>query len=242
LKVRKPADLGLVQKPKTAVEAVYRELRHNIIEGTYPQGSRLDTIKLRNIFQVSGSTLREALTRLASDHLVVMEEQKGFSVAPMSLEDLEDLTRARIMLECAVLRDSILQGDEHWEAQLAGAYHLLTRAEERLLKTPEDAFDEWELRNRQFHEALSAGAESRWLHNLRLTLFQHSERYRRLSNRVASSRENVHAEHRAIFEATMARDSERAERALKEHIEHSLNVLREQVDFKQSVNAAETLG
>lgn len=229
---------------RTAVEATYRKLYRHIIDGVYRPGTKLRVEHLKSAYQVSGSTIREALTRLISDQLVLVEGQKGFRVSPMSMEDLEDLTYARIILECAALKDSISQADEEWEAHLVAAFHRLSRSEERLRNNP-DIFDEWEQRNREFHEALVASTHSEWLKRLRLILFQQSERYRRLSSRDASSRVDVHDEHKAIFEAAIARDANRAEELLRSHIQRAVKVLRENTSFKSlavSDAAAQTPG
>ena len=79
----------------------------------------------------------------------------------MSLGDLEDLTRTRTLLECAAVRDSIQLGDDEWEARVVSAYHKLSRAEERLAQDPVGLFDEWEERNRDFHQALTSACPSR---------------------------------------------------------------------------------
>ncbi len=212
---------------KTAVEGAYNLLRRHIINGRYPQGSRLKLEYLKSAYGVSGSTVREALTRLIGDRLVISEGQKGFSVAPMSLADLDDLTIARTTLECAAIRDSIAHGDDEWEARLIAAFHRLTRAEERLLVDPSGAFDDWEQRNKAFHEALLAASSSKWLERLRDILFHNSERYRRLSATQGPPPASVHAEHFEIFEAALARDADRAVKALEEHLQRARKVIHD---------------
>ncbi|WP_336966469.1 GntR family transcriptional regulator [Sphingobium aquiterrae] len=210
---------------KTAVEAAYSMLRRHLINGRYPQGSRLKLDYLKSAYGVSGSTVREALTRLIGDHLVIFEGQKGFSVAPMSLADLDDLTIARTTLDCAAIRESIALGDDEWEARLIAAFHRLTRAEERLVVDPSGAFDDWEQRNKAFHEALLAASTSKWLERLRDILFHNTERYRRLSATQGPPPTSVHAEHSEIFEAALARDADRAVKALEEHLQRARKVI-----------------
>jgi DNA-binding GntR family transcriptional regulator len=219
----------------TAIEVIYRELRHRIISGAYLPEQRLKIEHLRAGFKVSGSTVREALTRLTSDRLVVAEEQKGFRVSPMSLADLDDLTQARILLECAALRDSIRNANQEWELNLVRAYRRLTRAETRLLHDT-ISFDAWEESNRGFHEAITANSRSTWLKRLRQMLFQQSERYRRLASTDARSRAEVHAEHAAIFEAALAHDAERAAGMLQDHVWRAANVIRENATLREALS------
>jgi len=214
------------RKASTAIESTYATLRDSIIRGAFPQGSKLHLETLKSSLGVSGSTLREALTRLIGDQLVIAEGQKGFSVAPMSLRDLDDLTSARITLETTALIESMKLGGGDWEDNLFTSFRRLTRAQERLEADPANAFDEWELRNMEFHHALVAASPSKWLANFRDILFHNSERYRRLSGTQGPIPVAVHEEHKAIFEAAMSRDVEQAVSALAHHIRRSASVIR----------------
>lgn len=214
------------RKPSTAIESTYSTLRDSIIRGTYQQGSKLHLETLKSSLGVSGSTLREALTRLLGDQLVIAQGQKGFTVAPMSLGDLDDLTDARITLETTALVESIKQGGADWEDNLFTSFRRLTRAQEQLEGDPANVFDEWELRNKEFHHALLAESRSKCLANFRDILFHNSERYRRLSGTKGPIPIDVHEEHKAIFEAAMARNVEQAVSALANHIRRSASVIR----------------
>ena len=210
---------------RSLVEAAYETIRHEILNGALAPGTKLRFEMLQKRYSFGASTLREALTRLVGEALVTSEEQKGFRVAPVSLEDLADLTRTRVFIEKEALRESIEAGDDAWEGRLVAAYHRLSKTEAKLRAEPELQRDEFEIRNREFHEALISACPSRWLHHLYAILFQQSERYRRISlvNRVVSR--DVHAAHQAVFEAALARDVNLACRVAGEHIERTLTVM-----------------
>lgn len=203
-------------EPKTLVESAYRGLRRDIIEGHLAPGEKLRVEHLKDDYGVGAGTLREALSLLISDALVVSQGQRGFRVAPVSLEDLEDITNTRVMLECEALRQSIAIGDDAWEGELLAAFHRLSKAEEKL----SDAADreEWEARNRIFHEVLISACPSRWIKHFLAILYHQAERYRRLSLYLQPIPRDVHAEHEALFTATMARDADKASAAMAEHI------------------------
>ncbi len=203
--------------PKTLVESAYRALRRDIIEGQLPPGDKLRVEHLKDNYGVGAGTLREALSLLISDALVVSQGQRGFRVAPVSLEDFEDITRTRVMLECEALRQSLAMGDDAWEGELLAAFHRLTRAEEKRIGS-EDR-EEWEERNRIFHEVLISACPSRWLKHFLSILYQQAERYRRLSLLLKPIPRDIHAEHEALMEAAMKRDADRATAILAEHIE-----------------------
>lgn len=214
--------------PRSLIETAYRQLRRDIVEGRYGAGEKLRVEHLKASYNVSAGTLREALALLVSDSLVVSQSQRGFRVAPMSLADIEDLTRTRTLLECAAVRDAIGHGDDEWEARVVSAYHKLSRAEERLATDAAGVFDEWERRNGEFHEALVSACPSPWLRRFRALLYQQSLRYRRLSAIKGPVPATVHDEHREIFDAVMARDVDRADAVLAKHIQFTITVIRGQ--------------
>jgi GntR family carbon starvation induced transcriptional regulator len=144
----------------------------------------------------------------------------------MSLSDLEDLTRTRVILECTSLKEGMKAGDDAWEARLVASFHRLSLAEERLAADPLGAFDEWEARNREFHAAIVSACRSRCLNELRTLLYRQTERYRRLSAIKGPPPIGVHEKHRQIYEAVLTRDAKRATQALELHIHRALVVAR----------------
>jgi GntR family transcriptional regulator, carbon starvation induced regulator len=217
---------------KTLVEGAYATLRREILEGAFEPGAKLRTEELRARYNISGSTMREALTRLLGEALVTTEGQRGFRVAPASIEDFHDLTEVRKLIETEALRQSIALGDEAWEGQIVSSFYRLSKVEERLAADPINAIGEFEERNREFHNALIAACPSRWLHHLIGILFQQSERYRRMALAKRTIPRDVHAEHRAIFDAVLKRDVDLACRLTADHIERTLTVLRVALEAK----------
>ena len=213
------------REARTLVDSVHRRLREDILSGALPPGSKLRVEVLKDRYAVGTSTLREALSLLVSDTLVTSEGQRGFRVAPTSVEDLRDITRMRKMLEAEAVRQAIELGDDQWEAGVVAAYHRLSRIEERLRQDPDGLGGEWEARNREFHEALIAACPSHWLRHFRGILYSQSERYRRLALTTRSESRDVHAEHEAIYRAVLNRDADTAAALLGEHIDRTLAVL-----------------
>ncbi|MGB0797542.1 MAG: GntR family transcriptional regulator, partial [Paracoccaceae bacterium] len=74
--------------PKTAASTVglstYEKIKHDIIFGILEPGSKLKLDPLKARYSTSISTLRETLSRLASEGFVDAEEQRGFFVTPVS--------------------------------------------------------------------------------------------------------------------------------------------------------------
>jgi DNA-binding GntR family transcriptional regulator len=216
---------------RTLIERAYGQLRDDIIEGRLAPGEKLRVEHLKAHYQVGAGTLREAITRLVSDALVVAEGQRGFRVAPIALEDLEDLTRLRLHIEIDALRLSIRHGDAAWRARLQQAYDELSAFEQPV--RPEQRV-RWEQHNARFHEALTAANASPWTVKVLRLLTRHGERYRRYAIGLTDSGRDVHAEHREIFELAMAGMEARAALALEAHIRATPDLLlRAQREGKQ---------
>ena len=205
-------------RAKTLVESSYNRLRSDIIAGKLAPGVKLRIEELRADYCIGGSPLREALNRLAGEGFVTVEEQRGFRVAPVSPDDLKDLSRMRVMLECEALRESISNGDDQWEAELVAAHHRLQKAEQSYGKD----LEEWELRNDEFHEALVAACTSPWLLRLRHLLYEQHKRYRFIAILSQQEGRDVHQEHQDILQATLARDVTAACKATELHISYTM--------------------
>ncbi|HKR86908.1 MAG TPA: FCD domain-containing protein [Phenylobacterium sp.] len=210
---------------RTLATDVLHRLRDDIISCALKPGERLRFEALREIYGVSFSTLREALAQLASERLVVAEGQRGFIVAPISREDLLDLTDARVLVERECLRRAMEHGDSAWEAQILSAFHRLDRVEARMPASG-SASSEWDARHFDFHESLVASAGSLTLSEIRKSLFERARRYRRLSAAVRQNPRAKRDEHRTLMEAVLSRDVAYAQDLLERHIrETSANVL-----------------
>src|SRR3546814_20947830 len=114
------------------------------------------------------SPLREALARLVGDQLVNSLEQRGSWVAPLSLEELDDISRVRNLLETEALRLSIENGDDAWEQQVRNAFTALSEVEAELQVSGKPAsqelVDQWETHNHAFQPAMiAASSEGRRL-------------------------------------------------------------------------------
>jgi GntR family carbon starvation induced transcriptional regulator len=215
----------------TVAEAAYARLRKDIVWGKLAPGTPLKSDELRLAYGIGISPLREALSRLVSERLVTSIAQRGFRVAPLTAEDVIDVTETRLVIEKHALARSIQVGDLAWEREIVSAYHVLSRGP--LPLGPEQEMEPWIHYHRQFHLALIGASGSRWQIDIASLLFDQAERYRAVRASRVPGRElkrNVASEHEEIYEATLARDTERALAALEHHYrttaEHVLAALQ----------------
>ena len=94
-----PEATGRTELKVSVADDAHRKLRTKILRGEIHPGHKLKFENLQQEMSVSASSLREALTRLVSDGFVTSEPRRGFSVAPVSIEELKDISRLRSILE-----------------------------------------------------------------------------------------------------------------------------------------------
>ncbi len=199
-----------IAEGETLVEAAYRRLRHDIIAGIRRPGERLRIERLKGIYGIGPTPLREALQKLGQDGLVVTEGNRGFTVAPLDPEEFEDLNLARTAIEKEALRLSIAKGDDAWEARVVAASYIMAKEDEALSAASGGVPDSWERANGRFHSALVSACGSRWLLRVRVGLHDLCERYRRASVYQRLGSRDLGSEHAAIAKSALARDADRA--------------------------------
>ncbi|MCY1283292.1 HTH-type transcriptional repressor RspR [compost metagenome] len=212
---------------RTMASQLEARVRQDIINGKLTPGSKLRLKELAESYDAGVIPLREALSRLAATGFVTSADQKGFSVGRISAEEIRDITNTRLHIECQALRLSIANGDLDWESRLIAAHHRLDRlpvveGPERLLRP------DWEQAHEAFHTALLSNCGSPWLLRFANMLRDQTARYRVLSMHYSDSADrDVPAEHRALLDAALARDAEKACALLTEHYETTTqNVMR----------------
>ena len=211
---------------KTRVEAVYLQIRGDILAGRLHPGDKLPLADLAQRYHAKMGTLREALLKLANEEdLVVAEPQVGFRVRTISALDLQDLTEARCVLEAEVFKLSIQHGDLDWESRVIAAHHRLTRLPQMDPDDPERISDDWALAHAEFHETLLSACTNTRLRSLALSWRESAELYRRWSVTTPHQDRDIAAEHRALCEAAVAREVELGAELLRAHISTTTKAL-----------------
>lgn len=117
--------LAMDHQKQNNAALVRRTLRQRILRCELQPGERIVINDVCEEFGVSLGAVREALSGLEGEGLLHAYAKRGFQVTGVSLEDMFDLTQARIEVECACLRLSIAQGDLAWESQVVAALYRL---------------------------------------------------------------------------------------------------------------------
>jgi GntR family carbon starvation induced transcriptional regulator len=198
----------------THAEAAFGRLHADILNGALKPGDRMHIGRLQKAYQVGATPLREALSKLTSLDLVTAQGQRGFRVAPVSVENLIDVTRMRATLEIAALRLALAAGDRDWEAAIVAAEHRLRGCPKLDGKR---ISEQWYVCNRAFHDALVAAAKSPQLMAFRSKIHDFSDRYQRLAGQSGFPGRDIDAEHAAIMQRALKRDVEGIAVLIVEH-------------------------
>ncbi|QDZ01585.1 FCD domain-containing protein [Nitratireductor mangrovi] len=201
----------------TIGENAYRRIRSDIIFGRLAPGQKLKLERLRDAYGASISTLRETLNRLASESLVVAEGQRGFEVAPVSVENLREIAALRLLLEGHALKQSFAAGDMEWEGRVVAAYHKLATMERRMHDGDRSETELWKRYDWEFHQALISACGSTVLIETHAGVFDKYLRYQMIA---LSFRGDIAAEeHKIMHDCALDRDAARARDVLVRHVE-----------------------
>lgn len=223
-------DLLLGLPGATRATSIADSIRSRILEGSIAPGARLRADELKDQFEVSLTPVREALMRLTAEGLVIAEDQRGFRVTPVSRQNLIEVTELRTTLECLALRHSIEKGDLEWETNIVATLHRLDSLNSRRSQGAPQINAQWEHWHREFHFALIAACEMPLLLTFCRTLYDLSDRYRRMSVR-AMRQVNRQSEHDAIAAAAGKRNIDLATKLLAKHIGHTKSLIIEAFDL-----------
>lgn len=203
--------MGIVSR-RTLTEATADALRSRILEGAWPAGAPLRQEALAAEFGVSRIPLREALQRLEAEGLVELHPHRGAVVSPLPIEEAAELFELRAQLEGDLARRAVPRltpADDRAMAKFADAFALSVRT---------GTLAEWGEANRRFHFALYQHAGRPGTCEIVARLHTQCDRFLRLQLTLTQGTRRAVAEHRAIAAAAAARDSNRTEQLVREHI------------------------
>ena len=204
----------------TQVERVINRLRDDIVSARAEPGVKLSIMSLADELGVSAGAVREGLSALQAEGLVSAEPRRGFRVSEISRSDLSELTEARVGIETLCLKESIKRGGIDWESACRQTFERMRDLQQQAAGSAERT-----KAHEAFHVALVSGCGNRWLLKMQSTLYVQSERYRQLTVKYTSPNRDILAEHEAILDASLARDSETAVQLLAHHLRETAQTL-----------------
>ena len=198
-------------------ELAAEKLRSDIISGALSPGIQLRMRELLPRYAVGVSPMREALVRLAAEGFLEQKPNRGVRVPLITVDELEDLSRTREIIESEAIALATVHGDAAWEDEVSASFHLYERA---LRETAAGGSADWiatEPRHHRCHRALVAACPYPTLRTMCDVIHQRLTRYRFKLNLYGFNVEDVLAEHRLLVDAALTRDPKRAMAAARAH-------------------------
>lgn len=191
-----------------------------LLTGGLAPGEKLKIDRLREVLDVGASPIREALSLLVSDQLVVRHEQRGFRAADAGRENFNEILDLRSTLESKALRQSMERTTPEWIESLVLIHHRMTRMRSV-------GVAEFEAEHKNFHMALVENSNSPLMMRICELLYDLNIRYRYIAGKSKGYKaRKVDDEHQAILDAVIAENPEKAVTLLLSHYEKTGDFLK----------------
>lgn len=222
---------------RALVDDVYDAVLGLLMDRDIEPGARVNIDAVARDLDVSPTPVREALTRLESEGLVVKRALKGYVAAPLlDAAGLRDLYDMRELLEPEAARRASTHLDDDTEGELSGSVEQMRAAsapdQDESFRNYRRFIDE----DLHFHHLIAEHAQSPLLSEAIVRLRAHMHLYR-LNFRHDFEDDTV-SEHERILEALRRRDPDAAAEAMRAHIENSYERLGPAL-ARRSANASE---
>jgi DNA-binding GntR family transcriptional regulator len=190
-----------------------QELERRINSGEIAAGTKLNEVEVASALGVSRGPVREAFSALSQAGLVRVEKNRGVFVRQVSLEEANEFYEVRAALEGLIgkLAARRIAIDEIEQLRAVVRRMHMTQKSRRA--------DEYFVLNVEFHDLLARAARNNALLANYRGVVNQLDLYRRAT--ISRGQENIPLstqEHEAIVEAVAARDEQRAEALLTEHV------------------------
>ena len=216
------------------VDQVTDRLRSAIIESELVPGERLSAEVIAKRFAVSPTPVREAFARLAGEGFVVALPQRGVRVSEISAADVRALYEVRLLLEPVAIRQSVERSTQQWVDTVETAFANMMNAgsaDLAILSPAEYALHE-EL-HVAFHRVTMTLCDSVWLRRFTDTMLDNSRRVRQLSLAVRTDFDSIANEHRAIAEACVTGNGNRAAELHTHHLRRTIDAFEARVSTQR---------
>ena len=191
----------------------YHTIRCDILNCRLLPGTLVTESELMERYQASKSTLRLALTRLSHEKLVISRPRKGYRIAPVTVQDVEEIFSLRVALEPLAARLAVGKVDIDLLKTLEAQCRVQVDAS---LSTRIDVFMN---ANKRFHLTIAEAAGNDHLFRTLSGLMDEMARLVALGFNVQRIKPEIKHDHNAMIDAFIEGDAKRVEFIARRHIE-----------------------
>ena len=201
-------------------ERAYQHLRRGIVEGDYAPGSRVVEQRVAEASQCSRTPVREAVRRLEAEGLVIVEPNRGARVRPLTESVIVDLYGARARLEGYVAG---LAAERHDHAELLDLRGALDAFDEAATAAVQPrarmaAVRRLEQTNAAFHDLVIVMSRHQRAAALVAATVDAPLVFQAFRQFGAAELQRSVTFHHLVADAIAAREADRAERLMVEHV------------------------
>ena len=204
----------------TSQERAFRYLKEAILNLEFKIGAPLRAQAIAELLSLSRTPVREALSRLEQEGLVVRDGGWGYVVKPISLKEAMDLYKVREALEVEAVKEAIPNLNETHISRMRAC---LRRAKEEIRR---QRFGKFRENARAFYRAVAEATGNTCLQDMLKVI---DDRIRLLGALMADKHlgrpTELLAENEAILAAMEAGDAVAAERAVRKHVSNARETL-----------------
>ena len=196
-------------------EVAYEQLKHAIITGELPAGSRIVETSFAEQLHISRTPLREALQKLEHDGLVEYIPHHGVSVKAFTISDIEEVFIIRNSMMMLLLPSIVERATDRDIAQLDEILKIMDGALER------DDIDALALYNRKFHRGLEHLSDKRRILMVIDSQEEYIMRFSAIAIASITRRGTAHQEHHQMLELLKQKDLEGLKTLTQHHLDES---------------------
>jgi len=215
--------------PSNLTKLAYDSIKEHLLEGRLDENARLTEEFLSTRLGISKSPIREALNRLETEGLIRIEPRKGAYLRKLSTAEVTELYDLREALETHVVRTATLT-----QTLFAELHQSLKRQRAFLKANDKGRYIEEDV---HFHAELARATENTQLCAVLENIQNQIWLSRRNTYDLSSSEAPDH--HEAIVRALEANNREKAQLAMRDHIQ---NVRQRLLEFLESSQMLQSVG
>ena len=213
--------MASIYRYRTAQAVVADRLRHAVLSGQLPPGSRLLQAAVAEEMRTSTTPVREAMRELAGEGLLDLDPHRGVMVHSSSVKELEEIYQIRSLLEPVAIAATVTNVTPE---QVAFAEDLVERMDR------ESDVAEWAMLNVAFHAGLAEATGLPILNSILAKLRNVSALYvASMLHHHPGTIGTANEEHRALLKACKSGDIKAATATENAHLRHTLILVQEQM-------------
>lgn len=206
-----------LKRDNSLSEKVYQRIYRKIVSGGLKGGDKITEAGISSSIGISRAPVREALKRLAEDHLVVLVARSGCFVAQLGREEVEEIYEIRKRLECMALEYAFEKLDANQIKRLKDEF-------QKCLDTSRPKRIKREIQlDTQLHNMISRMSGCKNVEEMLGKLRARIQVFRVKEADYVTRADDALREHMDLLDAIMAGNKNAAIECLATHIEHTKN-------------------